>query len=344
MNYEHSTVFQRLKGTKETIQGNLSSYQYLSTLDNLLYHMVYPLVDNTKFVDHYLAKILGWQYLNPRRKAASINRSDLASFITLFLISQDTNKKMTYLKKMRLDRGLLTEMVRLWLRVVEPYEALVTVPDPDADDLTQLDAEHLVEQRASLKPNHSLYGAYTQVNYWMNLYLEFYNQIVEKYTRLCINQARQDYVEFENRVPLDDVIQVYLFHVGKAIDKCDAEKGVLTTYVRNWLQEARNVVVTSQMGATAYTLPKNSKTSGYNLTRASIVSIDDLTNDAGYTHDPEVEHERNSEFLAIRKIAKVMDPLGYGRLSLGIQEVLDDSDRQSILAAAVEPQFKNVPL
>lgn len=331
--YQHSQTFASLKSIKETIGTNLSSYQYLAILDSLLIKSVYPIVDNTKFVDHFLAKILAWQYLNPRRKASSISRSDLASYITFFLITGPTEHKIRYLQKTKLDRGILTEMIRLWLQVVEPYAELVSTPDSLEDENNVL-REHAIEQQASLKPDHSLYGAYLQTKYWWNYYQEFRNMILEKYTRMCLVQAQQDYDNaFARRVRLDDVIQIYLFNAVRAIDKCDTEKGVLTTHIQNWLKHAKNQVMTSHLTDTAYSLPKNSKTTGKYLEEANSVSLEELDVDA---HDLGIEHEeaRESELTRVRKIAKLFDPEGLGRLVLGIQEHLEKEESQALRALA----------
>lgn len=337
--YQHSQTFARLKSVKESIGTNLSSYQYLSILDSLLFKAIYPIVDNTKFVDHFLSKILAWQYLNPRRKASSISRSDLASYITFFLITTETDNKLRYLQKTKLDRGIMAEMIRVWLDTVEPYEDLVTSPD-FMDDEGRVLKEHAIEQQASLKPDHSLFGAYQQVRYWWGYYQEFRNMILEKYTRLCIGQAQMDYNnDFGRRVQLNDVIQIYLFHAVRAIDKCDTDKGVLTTHVTNWLKHAKNQVMTSHLSDTAYSLPKNSKTTGRYLAEANSVSIDDLDAESPDL-TVELDETRQQELDQVRRIAKLFDPSGLGRLALGIQESLDLEDRKTLRSLATPSNSK----
>jgi hypothetical protein len=292
------------------------------------------LIDNTKFVDHFLAKILSWQYLNPRRKASSIDRSDFASYIALFLITPDTDKKIALLKKTKLDRGVLAAMTRLWLKTLEPYEKLLS--DPKSLDPEYSEAEEReIEVKVSLKPDHSLYGAYQQAKYWWTLYQSFKNSILEKYTRLCLTKAQQDYVMFQHRVHLHDVIQIYLMNASKAIDKCDTERGVLTTHIQNWLKHARNQVMTSHFNDVAYSLPKNSKTLVKNMAEANTVSFEELDEFQSQAHQSEVDEDREDRITRVRYIAKVFDPRGIGRLCLGIQETLSQEERQTLRALAV---------
>lgn len=326
--YEHSKTFASLKKIKESIGTNFSSYQYLSTLDSLLYKVIYPIVDNTYFVDHFLAKILAWQYLNPKRKASSLPRSDFASCVTLFLIATDTSKKMKLLKKTKLDRSILSEMIRLWVQICEPYERLgsdLTVPRGSAAE-----AEKTIEIQASLKSDHSLYGAYQQATYWWSHYLEFRNRVLEKYVRLCLTQAQKDYVSFKHRVPMSDVIQIYLVNAAKALEKCDTEKGVLTTHITNWLKHAKNQVIAAHLSDTAYVLPKNSKTVSAFLAKANLVPLEEVS-------ESEIALEEPAEDLqSMRQIAKLFDPRGLGRICLGIQEVLSSEERQILRAYSMK--------
>ncbi len=327
--YEHSKTFASLKRVKETIGTNFSSYQYLSTLDSLLYKVVRPMVDNTYFVDHFLAKILAWQYQNPKRKVSSLPRSDFASYVTLFLVASSTDRKMRLLKKIKLDRSVLSEVIRLWLAVCSPYEGLSNDIDNRAHTLKE---ESDLEVKASLKSDHSLYGAYQQVNYWWSHYTEFRNRVLEKYIRLCLNQAQKDYVAFKHRVPMEDVIQVYLVNAAKALDKCDTEKGVLTTHTTNWLKHAKNQIIASHLSDTAYVLPKNSKTVGAFLAKANVVPLDDLAEG-----DLVSTESDTSEVESVRRIAKLFDPRGLGRLCLGIEETLSNSEKQVLHAYEVRP-------
>ena len=64
--------------------------------------------------------------------------------------------------------------------------------------------------------------------------------ILKKYIRLAIMTAQRDYVQyFDHRVSLNDMCGEYILATARAIDKCDYEKGPLTTHIGNWFFTAR---------------------------------------------------------------------------------------------------------
>lgn len=319
--YVHSSAFQHLKGTQEKIVANLSSHQYLSGLDKLLMQACSPIVEHTSFFEGFLAKILAWQYTNSRRKASSSEKADLATNITFFLISSSLKAKMYYLSKMKLDRGILSEGIRSWLALADDYHQVVTDPRFLEQDVEKsLLREHEFESKCQLRPGHSLFGPLQQVRLWHDRYNQFKSMILEKYTRKCLMQAQQDYEEFFKRsIQLDDIVQVYLFYAVRAIEKCDTTKGVLSTYVSDWLRHAKQQV-TKQHGE------RTGKSGEYSIW--TTVSLDNLDVDSiDLSVSNAFEENTASDILRLRQIAKIFDPLGIGRLVLGIQDVLSEKDQ-----------------
>jgi hypothetical protein len=320
MDYHHSETFAKLKGIKEQIAENLTSYEYLNSLDTLIYNSLFPIVDSTKYADIFLAKVLAWQATNPKRKASGIGRQALTSYITLFFLMNSTEKKLDTLRKAKLDRGILVEIVRRWLAITVEYEQLVNKIKLTKEEWVRLS---YLEKLTCLKPSYSLYGVMTQVKYWYELTTDFKMMILEKYTRLCLNKAQQDYVQLNHRVELEDIIQVYLMTASKAIDKCDTEKGVLTNHIQNWLMSAKNTVTASYITGVAFQTPNQSKTQINKLgTTVPLSEIDDLAID-------ESEYEEKEERITrVRRLSRIFDPVGYARLMLGIREVLTKKERE----------------
>lgn len=323
MDYKHSESFARLKGIKESIEGNLTSFQYLNTFDMLIYNALYPIVDSTKYVDVFLGKVLAWQSTNPKRKSCGVGRHALTSHIVLFFLTEATDRKVLTLRKTKLDRGILVEIIRRWLAAVGEYESLsnqlTTTPQ-------QQERMHYLESLACLRPSHSLYGVLTQVKFWYKQVEEFKSMILEKYTRLCLNKAQQDYVQLNHRVDLEDIIQVYLMAASKAIDKCDTEKGVLTTHVQHWLMSAKNQVMANLVNGVAYQIPNQAKVQADQL--GTTVPLDELEDEA--QEEQEQEQERDDRIERIRKVGRVFDPVGHARLMLGIQEILTIKERETL--------------
>lgn len=330
--YKHSESFAKLKSLKEQISNNLTSYQYLSVLDDLLFRAIHPLIESTRFVEVFMSQMLGWQTLNPKRKTCGVGRHAFSASITLFLLSDSPKQKLKILRKMRLDRSMLFEILRRWFELAEEF-ANLSEAEPTEESLLKL-AD--LEAKCLIKQGYSLTAVYRTCNYWFQNSLSFKEQILEKYTRLCLMTAKRDYEDLAHQVPLDDILQIYLLTAGKAIDKCDSERGVLTTHIQNWLLSAKNVVVSTYLQGDG----QESKRVNISTTTNKKV-VDDLFESASLddleelSHSDEDEREKLADLKEIRTIAKVFDPQGYGRILLGIREELDSEDKTTLRSLAL---------
>ena len=322
--YSHSEVFSALKNTREKISSNLTSYQYLTVLEDLVLSAVAPIVENTKFFEIYLSQIIGWQTLNSKRKTCGVGRQKLVALYTLLLLTSDIKQKMKLIRKMKIHKNILVEGVRRWMKILEAYPKTSSfLGTPEV--LSKL---HEMEEQSLMRPGFSLHSTYNTVDYWYHQSESFKNKIIEKYTRMIANTAQKDYVDLEHSIPLDDVIQIYMLTGSKAIDKCDADRGVLTTYIKNWLKSAKNVAQASSSQNTIQAIRYGSKVVG---AIAQQVNLEDLQ----ISTDEEEDKERISDIERVRCIAKLFDPLGYGRIILGIQEQLSTEQLQTLRALAV---------
>lgn len=330
--YKHSESFAKLKSIKESIENNLTSFQYLSVLDELLYRAVYPIIESTRFVDVFLAQMLGWQTLNPKRKTSGLGRHAFGANTTLFLLSDSPKQKLKILKRMRLDRSMLFEILNRWFEVAEEAEKI-------GNQVANQEAVlrfHELQEKCLIKSGYGLTSTYRVAKYWHAKALSFKHKILEKYTRKCLVTAKRDFEGLEHKVDLDDIVQVYLLTASKAIDKCDTERGVLTTHVDNWLKSAKNVVVSRYItgsGADARSVVLNTTTNNK--------VVDDLIESASLEDVEELSHsddevrERNAHLKEIRMVARAFDPQGFGRVMLHIQEELSEDDKARLRSLAV---------
>lgn len=269
-----------------------------------MYKAVFPLLEGTKFFDAFVGQILGWQTQNPKRKVCGVGKAYLSSYLVTFFLLNSPKKKLVILKKIRFDRSVILESIRQWLDTVKDYKHICE-QTPTVHNLKRLVE---ITDKSLLRTGYGLFSVFSQVKYWYDLTVNFKEKILEKYTRLCLNTAQRDYVELQGKVKLDDIIQVYLLTALKAIDRCDTEKGVLTTHIQNWLLSAKNVVVSKYINESTET----------NVNLVSLDELDDLTVDA-------VE-DNTDTIKRVRRISKVFDPDGFGRLVLDIEEVLTSKD------------------
>lgn len=318
--YSHSEVFSQLKNTKEEITKSLTSYQYLTVLDDLLYSALTPIVKGTKFFEVFLSQIIGWQTLNPKRKTCAVGRHQLVSLSTLLFLTNDGNQKMKLVRRMKLHRNILFEAINRWTDLMSDYPSVATLVG------TREIVERMFElnEIALIRPGFSLHSTYTTSIYWVKQARSFREKIIQKYTRMCITTAQRDYVDMGHAVRLDDMIQIYMMTVGKAIDKCDADRGVLTTHIQNWLMSAKNNVQKMAAEDSAGT-----DSDGHAIHNISFDDIDAQTPDTD-------NRERNETIERVRTVAKIFDPQGYGRILLGIQEQLTPSDLQTLHSLTIK--------
>lgn len=337
--YKHSELFAKLKSIEEAIPNNLTSYQYLSVLDELIYQGLYPLVEGTKFFEGFLAQILGWQTINSKRKVVGVGRQAFSSYATLFFLLDDPKQRLKLLKKMKVDRAVLFEAMRRWSSIAEEITSISDTEIISNDALIQI-AD--LSERSSMRQDFHVIAVYNQVKYWHDQAVAFKSQILEKYTRLCLTTAQRDYVQTNCQGDLDDIIQIYFMSAGKAIDKCDTDKGVLTTHIQNWLLSAKNVVLatytTGHTNQSKVNAGKdltgdllNKETSG---TPSSIhVSLDEIED--MIADDLDESRDKEDTINQVRRVTKFFDKTGIGRLLLGIQEVLSEEDVQTLRALAL---------
>ena len=91
--------------------------------------------------------------------------------------------------------------------------------------------------------------------YWFEKAQDFKSKIMQKYVRMTLLRAQKAYTECNYEVDLDDVTQIYLQIMSKAIDRCDSRFGVLTTFIQSWLKSAKAIVqqmVKNKQHSTSY--------------------------------------------------------------------------------------------
>lgn len=174
----------------------------------------------------------------------------------------------------------------------------------------------MVEQRVGYNGRLDLYSAINTVRVWLKHADDFKNMLLEKYLRLIVTHAQTYYKSNNSNLKLDDTIQNLVVYTSKALDKYDVRKGTLATYIQRWLQHAKNVSVVQEDGI-AFLLPA-----------AKRIEIANFSVPLDNAEVLEVEYEcgENVELDSLRRrvqlLAKLVDPTGLGRLSLGISEVL----------------------
>ena len=301
MSYQHSETFANLKNLKEQVTENLTSYQWLSTLDFFIESAIDPIATAyPDFLDNFYAKVVAFQTIRPSVKF-SRNAKDTLPALLFNSLTTDGKTKREHQRAMMLNRGVLFGVINTFLDLVDPYLKL-------HDPLTKIpkSKRRLLIAVAESRTSPHLWAASQQVIFYSKKAYAFKELIVQKYVRMTLMSARRVYVEINHKLKLDDVIQTYLVYLSKAIDRCDSRQGVLTTFIQTWFYSARAEVQRS-------------------LSEEQHSSYEELLENGQFADFtmPDCKYEVVQHLAAT---AKELDPEGTIRFALGIPEFLTSAD------------------
>jgi hypothetical protein len=160
--------------------------------------------------------------------------------VQLFNALRSANVKMIeQAKDMHINRGLLFGFIAFFLNRLGDYKRL---HEQAALGVITRSKCWIIERQIGLRDNGELYQAIKEVEYWNGYARKWKDQIMEKYTRMALLQAQATYKDYNHVVKLDDVVQIYLVVVSRAIDRCDSRHGVITTFMQSWFKSAKSEV------------------------------------------------------------------------------------------------------
>ena len=247
--YKHSEAFAEVKAIEEDIKINLTSLQYLQILDYYLWNSLRFLMNvSPTFFTCYLSKVIAYQQVHSMSKLSSESRETITNNFFNYVTTGDVE----WVKKLYLNRGLYFGIISYWLTKSNEYFQLRS-PFNEREDAPERMYE--IANELSINDTSVYYANYKQVAYWFSKAQDFKSKIMQKYVRMTILQAQKAYVEYNHEIDLDDVTQIYLQIMSKAIDRCDSRFGVLTTFIQSWLKSAKAIVqkmVQSKQHSTSY--------------------------------------------------------------------------------------------
>ena len=323
LHYQHSETMTAIKSVTEKIKHNYSSSQYVEVLERMLLNSLTPILLSTNFVDVHVSGIIHHYMENGRRKISNTGKFNLLSRAILFL-SVDSNRKPKIYKSLRLERNLTHLIIKEFLQRTSEYRKLKnSLARADNKDNSKALAEmKRIEVSVGYNGRLDFNALIANVSFWHSKYCDFKNAILEKYMRMITMQAQNFYKTNNSNIELGDLIQNYIMYAAKAIDKFDHRQGTLTTYIMNWLNHARNVTASNENG-TAFILPP-SKRRECKVNNLSVsIEDEDVKNIEVDTFE---DLEREEQNVKIRRLARLADPHGYARLSLGINEILSQTE------------------
>lgn len=313
-NYEHSVAFDKLKGIREKISGNYTSLQYLQTLNHFLWKALEPIArECPELFKGYLCKVVARQTLKASAKFTSNDRHQLPVQLFNVLVAQD-QKVVELARDMHINRGILFGFISFFQNRLARYRRL---HQQAVQGVVTRSICWRIERDMGLRDGGELYTALMEVEYWATKARKWKEQIMEKYTRMALLQAKATYTDYNHVVKLDDVVQIYLLVVSKAIDRCDSRHGVITTFMQNWFKSARGEVAR---------LAAEQQDSSYD---SLIEEHGDAIHDVLGTSDPDLSSDM---WQHVSYVAQQVDPLGLVRTKMGIPQYVSLKHRKLLEA------------
>lgn len=344
--YKQSRSITNAKNVDEALDKNFTSDQLLTILDNLLYAAIKPLVKHTYFLDRVLADALP-ATAGSRKQVSHIGNDQAVVNLSLFLVSKNTGDRMRLLRATHLDRSLYFLAIQLFLAYTQPYRALYHELHCTQSFKRKLHLRRQIqvyELGIQLRRTAHLYTVIQHVEYYYKQAELFKKVIAEKYLRLAVNQA----VAFNKRsstfnIDLDDVMQNHALSLARAINRCSAHKGTLTSYITSWFKEIKSRkshFVQLPENVSLDTLLDNDYDavnmlgSGHALTdegpQQSVQLSDLALAQLRQEEDASIPIERETTAQIVRKLARYADPDGLGRFVLGLTEELTPAERKAL--------------
>lgn len=306
MHYQSSKLFGALKATEETIKDNYSSGQLIDVMDQLILHALRPILESSNWMNSYMGNIIGWYSNNNKRKISKVGKPKLLTLMTTFLFLPTVEEKLECISLMRLERSFLFSALADWTKMAQGYASAYVRYEASGRQLIAEEKRlQVYSQQLGLQPSsRDHYGAVLDCLFWEKQATAFKSQIMEKYYRSMIMEAKNVYVSTDHRISLDDLIQDMTIITSKAIDKYDATKGTLTTYIEWWWKAVKNSTLEDLVKESALSLDEHASTLA---NQASDVSVEEEL----------IKKEDNSR---LQELACAVDPIGLGRIFLGIYE------------------------
>ena len=322
--YEHSEIFARLKDVKERIGTNLTSLEYLETLDMFLWRAIGSIRKAMPgLVDEFMVKAIAQQTFKSSTKFSSIMKEEKGKLpVILFNALTERNiESLDGYRNLRLNRGMLFGLVKIFVDRTQPYMDLLNEPPLSVVEwksrARQLKA---MEKELGVVEGVALSSIVEDVNIWYERAREWKESIIEKYTRKAIGQAKVAYEDYNYAMDLSDVIQIHMVLLSRAINRCDSRLGVLTTFITSWFKSAR-----SEMKKI--------------IDSSQEVSYEAMLEEMGDAAEAEGEEDKTlktrESVQHIAMLAKQIDPTGVLRIHLGIPEFMPLDKRKILLAHAL---------
>ena len=307
---------------KEQLDVNLSSRTIEQILDYFLYSSVKPVFLETDLMDGILSSILVQQTYDGRRKISSLNKQDIFDLILKSINVNNKIDKWKYFKSIKIERTLLVYSIEYFLNSTKNYLQLEEklIKTKNTDRTIFLSGEmYRIEQFVGGSRNN-LSTVIKDARFNLDMYFNFKNMILEKYIRYFWTEAKNSKNSTNLNVDENELFNNFVINADKAIDKFDSDRGTLTSYINNWLKDAKTNPKFGHEYGNSFSVSStgrrsimNNKENGNYFNSNISTSIDELVNVIPDERNIEDElgekQEREKNTAIIQKVNKSRIPM-----------------------------------
>lgn len=357
MFYKSTTVFDddvthhALLSTKSTVSENLNGGQIQAVLNGFLYRSIQPTIESSHLFDDFVAYLLFYLIRIKKRRVTYVNKDIAISRLVLYLFTDDKNLKFRILRLLGIERCYLHRYLMYC------HKVLTTVSDRYKDAVLQstinpLSRESVKSHRLLAQESQdigvnpsSIHSVCETMLLYMECYIEYRQKVISHYYKLCHKKARkQQRDKNSSGLDLNEIYQNYLLAVAKAIDKYDARRGAMTSYINWWILNVNTCDYSKYEYGIAYQIPSSYRRdianhivtdqTNFSVSLESQISTKSPSDSttmlkdtiADENSDHALKYEENDAVRRFRRLVKVVDPTGIARISLGVEETFSEEE------------------
>lgn len=326
--------------TQASVADNLTGGQLQEILDLLIFEAIAPIILESDVFDVQLVHLLSLAARNRKRKLSALPREEFISTLCQAISVKSRSRKLEIISEAKIERGFLYNFVVNFLREAADYTTTYQkyLTCKTSIERHRLDSKLEATEKSLGGTRDGMFSALNSARDYLELMYEFRNGIVGNYVKFAFQQAKMFAAQKGANFNFEDVYQNFLTVITKAIDKYDASKGALTSYIKWWVLNAQTST-SSEHGheyGIAYVLPQTQKKSmathegartqvNFSVSLSTLLGKDgeetELESHIQGAEGVDAEIERRQELDRTRFLIKKADIRGLARLSLEIDEV-----------------------
>jgi hypothetical protein len=242
-----------LASQKEQLSRDVPSATILSILDDLLYSSFSPLYSQTTLFRRLLMQVVVYVTEDNRRRVSLVEKNKFNAW----LLKASYDNSFEFFTRGKLDRNIYVDLIMKCLELLEPIETI-------EKGLFGKQRLLFLEERRKLAllfgaDEDQLYPLYNWVSGYIKAYLKFKEMIMSRYYRLAYHESNKVYHSQSKRIDTADLYKNLILSTLRAIDKCDATQGTLTSFIQRSYLNAKTYPEYGHLYQVAYDVPTSAR-------------------------------------------------------------------------------------